>query len=425
MNRSDPHQPPGQDNPGKTALKRSLSLWLLILYGLGNILGAGVYVLIGKVAGEAGYYSPAAFLLASIIALLTALSFAELAARYPLSAGPAVYVQHGFGVKRLSLVVGLLIVATGVVSAATIARGFVGYLAVFIQLPEASVIIGLLSLLAVIAAWGIVQSVALAGLFTLLEVSGLLLILWVTSDSLLTLPSRVGEFVPGADWSVWLGIIGGAYLGFYAYVGFEDMVNIAEEVKKPRRNLPIAIISCVLLATVLYVLLAFASLLTLSPAELSVSTAPMADIYQLATGSNPWFISLVSLFAVVNGALIQIIMASRMLYGLSREGWLPEFLGRLHNATRTPVNATALVALIIMIATLWLPIETLAKATTTLLLSVFALVNGALVVVKHRDKNSAESEPGLRIASFVPVLGALCCTALLVIQGLRGFLATV
>lgn len=423
MNPTTSQRQSEQENLGQTGLKRSLSLWLLILYGLGNILGAGVYVLIGKVAGEAGYYAPAAFLLASLIALLTALSFAELAARYPLSAGPAVYVQRGIGVERLSLIVGLLIAATGVVSAATIARGFVGYLAVFIQLPEPGVIIVLLGLLGVIAAWGIVQSVTLAGLFTVLEVSGLLLILWVTGDSLVTLPSRMGEFVPGADWSVWLGIIGGAYLGFYAYVGFEDIVNIAEEVKEPRRNLPIAIISCVLLATVLYVLLAFAALLTLSPAELGVSTAPMADIYQLATGASPWFISVVSLFAVVNGALIQIIMASRMLYGLSREGWLPSWLGRIHNLTRTPVNATALVSLIIVAAALWLPIETLARATTTLLLSVFALVNGALVAVKYGERKHPHSQAGIRIASWIPVAGALCCTALLLLQGLRGFLA--
>ena len=330
----------------QNTLKRSISLPLICLYGLGNILGAGVYVLIGKVAGEAGNLAPLSFFLASLIAGITAFSFAELSSRYPLSAGEAVYIQKGFGIRQLSLTVGLLIVATGIVSSATIAKGFVGYLDVFIQLPDWAVICALLCLLALIAIWGISESVLAAALFTLLEIGGLLLILWVAAPAWEQLPSRLSEEGPNLSSASLGGLFSGAFLAFYAYVGFEDMVNVAEEVKDPRRNMPIAILLALAVATVLYILVAISSLLVLSPAQLSQSDAPLATIYESITGTNPWLISLVSLFAVINGALIQIIMGSRVCYGLSQQNWLPASIGKVNSKTRTPINATLIVSFI-------------------------------------------------------------------------------
>ncbi len=407
----------------KNSLRRSISLPLICLYGLGNILGAGIYVLIGKVAGEAGNLAPLSFFLASLIAGITAFSFAELSSRYPLSAGEAVYIQKGFGIKQLSLAIGLLIIATGIVSSATISKGFVGYLDVFIELPDWSVVIILISMLALIAIWGISESVTAAALFTLLEIGGLLLILWVTAPAWDHFPARLLEDSPDFSTATLGGLFSGAFLAFYAYVGFEDMVNVAEEVKNPRRNMPIAILLSLALATILYILVSTSSLLVLSPAELSQSDAPLASIYQSITGSNPWLISLVSLFAVVNGALIQIIMGSRVCYGLAQQNWLPVYMGRVNSKTRTPVNATLIVSLIIMLAALTLPIETLANATTYLLLMVFSLVNLALIRIKlgkgeqeeNEEISSAEADY-FQVNIIVPVCGLMICILFLLGQ---------
>jgi len=365
------------------------------------------------VAGEAGYFTPVAFLLASIIAGVTAFSFAELTSRFPVSAGEAVYVQEGFGIKQLSLLVGLLIVLTGVVSSAAIAKGFVGYLDVFVELPDAVVIIMLLAILGVIAIWGILESVSAAAIFTLLEVGGLILVLGVAAPELEQLSRRGADFIPDLKMHSWVGITSGAFLAFYAYVGFEDMVNVAEEVKNPRRNLPIAIVSALALATVMYIMVAVTSLLVLTPNELSRSGAPLADVYQFVTGRSPWLISVVSLFAVINGALIQIIMASRVCYGLAKQSWLPDAMGRVNSKTQTPIYATVVLTGITIIAALWLPIETLASMTTSLLLLVFTLVNLALLRIKRRGEPAGEI---FEVNILVPIVGALLCATFLLLR---------
>ena len=374
----------------------------------------GVYVLIGKVAGEAGYFTPVAFLLASVVAGITAFSFAELSSRYPVSAGEAVYVQEAFGVKQLSLVVGLLIVLTGVVSSATIAKGFVGYFNVFVDLPASLIIIVLLIVLGLIAVWGILESVSTAAFFTLVEIGGLLLILYVAAPDLSVLAEHGTIFIPDMRLHSWIGISSGAFLAFYAYVGFEDMVNVAEEVKNPRRNMPIAILLALGIASLMYVMVAISALLVLTPEALSLSEAPLAEVYEAATGLNPWLISIVSLFAAVNGALVQIIMASRVCYGLAQKKWLPSFIGRVNSRTKTPINATAVLTGSIIVAALWLPIETLALMTTSLLLFIFTLVNVALVKIKRRGD---PVENVFEVSIVLPILGSLLCASFLAMQG--------
>lgn len=383
-------------------LNRSLGLTQVTLYGLGNILGAGVYVLIGKVAGEAGYLAPLSFLVAAIIAGITAFSFCELSSRYPVSAGGATYVNHGFNIPQLSLWVGLLIIFTGIVSAATITKGFSGYLGVFIELPETMVIIGLLVLLCAVAVSGIAESVSIAASITILEVGGLLFILYITAPAMAQLPERASEFIPSFELSSWTGIFGGAFLAFYAYVGFEDMVNLAEEVKTPRRTMPIAILTAIGIATAIYLLLAVNSLLILSPEQLQNSDAPLADIYHAVTNKNPWFIAIVGLFAVVNGALIQIIMGSRVCYGMAKQGLMSPILGKVNPKTQTPVLATLVITAIIIGTALWLPIETLAKTTTYFLLILFSLVNLSLMRIKRREQTP---DHVFTVPSIVPIAG--------------------
>ena len=398
-------------------LKRSLSLTLVTLYGLGNILGAGIYVLIGKVAANAGQYAPLSFLLASILAGLTAFTYAELSSRYPLSAGEAVYIQAGFNVKLLSLAVGLLIILAGIVSAATIALGFVGYFQQFVSLSATPVIVSLVVALGALAAWGIVESVRVAALLTLLEIFGLLLVMWVAAPA-------GGAFVAGLESvstpvaaSDWHGIMLGGMLAFYAYIGFEDMVNVAEEVRNPETSLPRAILIALVISTLLYMAVAFVAINSGPVAALANSDAPLALVYQRATGDDPALISSIAIFAVVNGALIQIIMASRVCYGLSRQGWLPALFSRVNRTTRTPLFSTLLVSVVVLIMALWLPIETLARAASLLLLMVFSLVNLALWRIKQRA-DSPSARFGVPI--WIPAAGFVSSTAFMAYQLLAG-----
>ena len=394
-------------------LKRGLSLWLLVFYGLGNILGAGIYVLVGKVAGSAGLFAPIAFFVASLVAAFTALTYAELVARYPLSAGEAVYVQKGLRLPALSVAVGLLIVLMGSVSAATIARGFIGYLDILIELPDALAITLLVFVLGATAIWGIVESVSIAALVTLIELLGLGLVLAVAGDNLFTIPDRLPELLPPMDPVIWQGIMLGAFLAFYAFVGFEDMVNVAEEVRNPVRNVPLAILLALGITTLLYAAVSLAAVLTVTPEQLAASDAPLATVYEQATGSKPVVLSIISIFAVVNGALIQIIMSSRILYGMSRQGWLPALFGRVWSTTQTPVAATVAAAGTVLVLALWLPLVTLAKSTSFLVLIVFTLMNLSLLRIKLRDPHPE----GIRVVPlWIPAGGIVASLGLLLFQ---------
>ena len=221
-----------------TTLKRSLSLPLITLYGLGTIIGAGIYVLIGKVSGQAGIYAPIAFVVAAVVAGVTAFTYAELVARHPRSAAEAVYVEAAFNQRWLAGLAGWAVVAVGVISSATIANGFVGYLHLFIEIPGWLAISVLILMLGLLATWGISESAWTAATMTVIEVIGLIIVLMAAGDNLTTLPERLPELLPPMELTPWLGIALGAFLAFYAFIGFEDMVNVAEEVKNPRRNLP-------------------------------------------------------------------------------------------------------------------------------------------------------------------------------------------
>lgn len=398
---------------GKVELRRSLSLPLITFYGLGTILGAGIYVLIGKVAGVAGMYAPISFALAAVTAGLSAFTYMELCSRYPLSGGAAVYAQNGFGLRWLSILVGLLIVLSGLVSAATISKGFAGYFRVFLELPEALIIIGVVIVLGLLAAWGIAQSVTAAAVATVIEVGGLLLIIGVTYTSFGALPERLPELMPPIELVAWEGICLGGFLAFYAFIGFEDMVNVAEEVREPERNLPRAILLAIVISTVLYLAVSLAAVLALPLDELSASDAPLALMFEQATGASPKVMAAISLFAVINGALIQIIMAARMLYGMSREGWLPRGIAKVNLRTQTPILATVLVSFVVLVLALALPLVMLAKVTSFAMLAVLAIISLALI----RVKRAGPAAPGsYTVPAWVPYASMISAVALLGLQ---------
>jgi APA family basic amino acid/polyamine antiporter len=397
----------------KVELRRSLSLALITFYGLGTILGAGIYVLVGKVAGVAGMYAPVSFALAAVIAGLSAFTYMELVSRHPLAGGAAVYAQRGFGLRWLSILVGFLIVLSGLVSAATISKGFVGYFRVFVELPDVLIIVAVVVALALLAAWGIAQSVTAAAVATVIEVGGLILIIAVASASFGALPERLPELIPSFELSAWEGIFLGGFLAFYAFIGFEDLANVAEEVKDPVRNMPRAILLAIVISTLLYLAVSLAAVLAVPMDELSASRAPLALMFEQSTGASPKIMALISLFAVINGALIQIIMAARMLYGMSREGWLPKGIARVNSRTQTPIFATVLVSIGVLALALALPLVTLAKITSFAVLAVFALLGMALA----RMKRSGSPASGVyTVPVWVPYASTIAALALIGLQ---------
>ena len=400
-----------------TTLNRSLSLPLITFYGLGTIIGAGIYVLIGVVASKAGMFSPLAFLLAAFIAGFTAFSYAELGSRLPRSAGEAVYFQEAFGKRWLSSTIGWSVVAIGLVSAATIANGFVGYLEFFIQTPDWLAITCLVISLGLIAAVGISQSVWMATVITLIEISGLIYVLVVAGDSFSNLPERLPEMIPSFEATTWNGIFIGAFLAFYAFIGFEDMVNVAEEVKDAPRTLPKAIIIVLVVSTILYLAIALVAVLALPINDLASSNAPLALIVEKSVDANSdkatLLISAISLIAVVNGALIQIIMASRVLYGMGNTGLAHHKFANLHPRTRTPLFSTGLTVLVVLVLALWLPLVTLAQITSFITLTIFAGVNLALIKLKLRTPIQSGA---VHYPLWVPITGALLSIIFLVIQ---------
>ncbi len=392
---------------------------MVALYGIGTILGAGIYVLIGEVAGKAGMYVPLSFLVASVIAGFTAFSYAELSSRHPQSAGEAVYAQEAFSLRFVSAVVGWSVVAIGTVSAATISKGFVGYFQIFFNTPEWLAIVLLVITLGALASWGITESVTAAAIITIIEIIGLVSVIVVAGGSFAELGSRTDELLPPLEAGSWIAISLGAFLAFYAFVGFEDIVNVAEETKDPRRNLPIAIIIALMVTTLLYLLVSLAAVLSLPLEILAASKSPLAAIFEHKTDLSPKPISAVSILAVVNGALIQIIMGSRILYGMGKRSMAPRIFSSVNRITRTPVIATATITIAILVLALWLPLLNLAEISSTITLAVFALMNLSLIWLKLKNPHP-EGVKTYPLA--VPILGFILCIGFLVIQTVWGFI---
>ena len=399
-----------QTSPNELALARRIGLPLLTLNGLGTMLGAGIYVLVGKVAASAGMLTPLAFIVAAIIAYFTALSYCQLVARYPMSAGEACYVEHGFNRKNYGIMVGYLVIFTGIVSSATLINGFVGYLSYFIYLPRYMIIIFMLMILGLIAAWGIAESLWLAAVFTLIEVFGLLLVIVVAGGELPDSTLWQQAFIPD-NALVWGGVLSGAFLAFYAFIGFEDMVNIAEEVKNPKQNMPRGIILALIIASLLYILVAFVAVFSLPQSELAASDAPLKDILVPHHPMAGTLISVISLFAILNGLLAQLIMASRVLYGMAFQGRAPAFLATVGKRTQTPIIATIITTAVVLIFSLWLPLVTLAKTTSFIILIIFALINLSLWRIQRREPEIEGRKKG-----GWPLIGTILCLFLISVQ---------
>ncbi len=401
---------------GPAKLRRRLTLPLLTLYGLGVTIGAGIYVLVGATAAKAGVYAPISFLLAAVVVGFTGFSYCELGTRYPVSAGEAAYVRAGFNSRTMSLLIGLMVVASGVVSSAAVAIGAAAYLQAFVPLPPPLLTALVILLVGLVAVWGILESVTLAALLTVIEIAGLALVvffaLWSQPDVL----AEFGRLVPPFEVGAWSGILSAGLLAFFAFVGFEDMANVAEEVKDPGKTLPRGIILTLILTTLIYFAVVSVVVLVIPMQALAGAAAPLVLIFDSAGPLASGVFSIIATIATLNGALIQVIMASRVLYGLAAQGNLPQIFAHVNPLTRTPLPATVLVVCIMLFMAYFLPIAKLAETTSTIVLIVFACVNLALL----RLKWVGPAPPGdvFQVPMWVPVFGFTSSGCLL----LAGFL---
>ncbi|KTD20994.1 amino acid transporter [Legionella lansingensis] len=364
-------------------LKRTLSLTLVTFYGLGTILGAGIYALVGEVAKQAEEFTPLAFLIASVIAFFTAASYAELSSRFPQSAGSALYVRRAFDHAWLSGLIGWVVVLTGVISAATIAHGFANYIALFFPIPSYISITILILILGGLALWGIRESATLIMIMTIIEVGGILMII-VYGRSAFT-PLNISQLTMPHSFD---GVLLGAFIAFYAYIGFEDMVNTAEETIKPERTLPVAIFLAIASASILYLLIAWVIVATLPTDILAQSNIPLVKIIE-RQGQSPTLFTLIALVSITNGVAVQIIMASRLIYGMAKQENAPKLFSIVAERTQTPVYATLLVMFIILVFAYALPITTLAKLTSSIILCIFIMIHVSLIKIKLREKKKS------------------------------------
>jgi len=363
--------------------------------------------------------APFAFIAAAIVMLFPALCFAELSGRYPFSSGAAQYVEESFGSRTIGLFIGILMISAGLVAASTISLGTVSYLSSLTNLPSWILLVAVVFSMGLICAWGIRESVIFAGIMTLLEIGGLVAVIvggFFSDPDLLT---HIDQLMP-VEWSgdVIVSIIQASLLAFFAFIGFEGISNIAEETMEPRKTLPKAILLTLAISTVIYVLVVSVALLTVGPEDLATQPAPLSHLFARTTGLPAAIITLIAIFATLNGVIVQIIMVSRLSYGLSSRGLLPAFFGTINEKTQTPLIATLLTVVAALAIALVFPVITLAEWTSRLILFVFAIVCVALAKLKL---GSVPPPPGtFEVNAIVPVFGAIGCTALLVADFIWG-----
>lgn len=396
-------------------LRRAITGPLLFAFILGDVLGAGIYALMGVLSVEVGGMLWAPLLVALLLALLTAGSYAELVTKYPRAGGAAVFAERAFHSRIVSFLVGFSMLAAGVVSAAGLAIAFAGdYLQTFFDLPVIPVAMVFLLIVGALNARGIRESMGANLVMTTIEVSGLVIVIVV-----------VGVFVTGGggDLSrvtqapegtgIAVAVLSGAIIAYYSFVGFETSANVIEEVKQPSKTYPRALFGALITAGVVYVLVGLASAVALPPTELQESSGPLLSVVE-ATGLGvpAWLFSLIALIAVANGALLTMIMASRLAYGMAEQGLLPDVLARVLPRRRTPWVAIIATTVVAMLLTLIGDLATLAETVVLLLLFVFLSANVSVLVLR-RDPVEHEH---FRVWTFVPVLGIASCILLLTQQ---------
>ncbi|MEV5088219.1 APC family permease [Streptomyces griseoincarnatus] len=392
------------------ALKRALTTPLLYFFILGDVLGAGVYVLVGQVAADAGGAVWVPLVVALLLALLTAASYAELATKYPRAGGASHYATRAFG-PFAGFVAGFCMLAAGIVSVAALARGFGGdYLSAFVTLPVALVAVVFLALLALVNARGIKESTRANVVATVVEVGGLAVVVVLGAWLLLRGDGDLGRLTDlgTPEKGAAAAVLSGSVLAYYSFVGFETSVNVAEETRNPRRSYPRALFGALATAGAVYVLVGLAASAAVPTAQLAGSSGPLLEVVKEAGGVPPKLFSAVALVAVANGALLTGIMSSRLAYGMAKDGLLPGVLTKVLPGRRTPWAAIAVTTGLAMLLALTGSVATLASTLVLLLLVVFLMVNTAVLVLR-RDPGEGDH---FRTPVVLPVLGIASCVLL-------------
>ncbi|CAL1240420.1 APC family permease [Candidatus Methylocalor cossyra] len=405
------------------ALRRAIGPRLLFFFVLGDVLGTGIYALIGSVAGQIGGALWLPFLAAFGVALITALSYLELVGKYPRAAGAALYTQRAFRTPFLTFLVAFAVMSSGLTSAAAAAWAFgASYLKAFVQWPTVPVAVGFLLALGIINFRGVAESVKANVVLTAVELGGLLIVVAIGAYAVASGagdPHRLLDIRP-SEGGLWLSVTAATSLAFFAMVGFEDSVNMVEECREPERIFPRALLLGLAAAALLYGLVGFTASLLL-PAEVlaaAKSDALLQVVAQGAPGFPRQVFAAIGLLAVVNSALINLLMASRLLYGMANEGILPKSFGAVHPSRRTPWVAilfTTALAVGLVATAGEDGVKKLGGTTALLLLAVFTGVNLACLVLRREPVGHRH----FRAPTWTPALGAACC-AYLALPGLSG-----
>lgn len=401
------------------SLHRVMGPWLLLLFIVGDILGTGIYALTGQVAKQVGGVVWLPFLVAFVVALITAFSYLELVTKYPRAAGAALYTHKAFGIHFITFIVAFAVMCSGITSASTASRAFAANLSNAFNLDLAGTagitLIGLafMALVAIVNFRGVGESVKANVVLTCVELTGLLIIiligLWAIGlgDGDV---SRITQFATSADRTAFWSVIAATTLAFFAMVGFEDSVNMAEECKEPSRIFPKVLLAGLFITGLIYVLVSISAVTLVAPEQLGEGETPLLKVVQAGAPNFPmWIFGFITMFAVANSALINMLMASRLVYGMSREHVLPPVLGKVHASRRTPyiaIGFTTLLAfaLISFVGT----VPALGGTTALLLLCVFTVVNVAVLVLRRDPVGHGH----FRTPTFLPILGAVCCAFL-------------
>ncbi|HET9537466.1 MAG TPA: APC family permease [Mesorhizobium sp.] len=398
------------------SLHRVMGPWLLLLFIVGDILGTGIYALTGQVAKQVGGVVWLPFLVAFAIAVVTAFSYLELVTKYPKAAGAALYTHKAFGIHFITFIVAFAVMCSGITSASTASRAFAANLSTSMGLGLEGgfgiTLVGLcfMTLVAAVNFRGVGESVKANVVLTCVELTGLLIIivigLWAIGAGEGDV-SRVTQFSTGGDRSAFWSVIAATTLAFFAMVGFEDSVNMAEETKDPTRIFPKVLLLGLLITGTIYVLVSISAITLVAPAELGEGETPLLKVVQAGAPNFPLGIfGFITMFAVANSALINMLMASRLVYGMSRERVLPPVLGKVHASRRTPYVAIGFTTLLsFALITFVGAVPALGGTTALLLLCVFTVVNIAVLVLRKDRVDHAH----FRTPTFLPVIGALAC----------------
>ena len=410
-----PAQASGDDADAESKLKRKITGPLLYMFILGDVLGAGIYALMGVLSEDVGGMLWAPLLVALLLALLTAGSYAELVTKYPKAGGAAVFAERAYRRPMVSFLVGFCMLAAGVTSAAGLALAFAGdYLATFVDVPAIPAAIGFLALVACLNARGISESVKSNVVMTAIELTGLLIVVIAVSIMLGGGRGDAGRAVQlpeGATPAI--AILAGAIVAYYSFVGFETSANVAEEIRNPSKVYPAALFGALITAGVLYALVGIASAIALPSSELAESSGPLLSVVAASgVGVPEWLFSAIALVAVANGALLTMIMSSRLAYGMAEHGLLPGVLSRVLPQRRTPWVAIVATTAVAMCLTLIGDLSTLAETVVLLLLIVFISTNVAVLVLRRDTVEHSH----FRVWTAVPVLGVASCVLLLTQQ---------